>query len=112
MSIKDQLKKRRPRKVSIEGDDFYVVSQTIAESEHVEMLSKDEAREGEIIGYSLTVGVVDEKGVPVFDQTGLDKTPPEYDLDIKLIPIETAMVLSQKIRDATTPQSIDTAKKN
>ncbi len=111
-ATKDKLKKRRPRKVSIEGDDFFVVSQTLAESEHVEALAKDESRGGEIISYSLSVGVVDEDGTPVFDQTGIDKNPGEFDPDIRLIPIETAVILSQKIREVTTPQAIEVAKKN
>lgn len=103
-ATKDRLKKRRPRKVTIEGDDYFVVSQTIAESEHVDLLAKDETQANQIIGYSLFAGLVEEDGSAVFES-------PE-DPDIKLIPIETALILSQEIRKATTPQSFEAAKKN
>lgn len=102
--LKDRLTKRRPRKVSIEGDEFFVVSMTIAEADHVDILSKDETRNAEILGYCLSRCLVDEAGAPVLDG--------EEDPTIKEIPIETATKLAQEIRNATNPPPIDSTKKN
>ncbi len=104
MSIKDQLRKRRPRKVTLDGDDFYVVSMTIAEADHVDILSKDDSRNGEILGYCLSRCLVDEAGQPILEG--------EADPVIKEIPIETATKLAQEIRNATNPPPVDSAKKD
>lgn len=104
MSLKDQLTKRRPRTIEMDGDTFYVVSMTIAEADHVDKISADPERTGEILGYCLSHCLVDENGAKLLES--------ETDPTIQEIPIETAMKLAQEIRNATNPQPIETAKKN
>lgn len=112
-ATKDKLRKRKPRKVEIDGDVFFVRSMTIAEVEHVDVLAANPQRNAEIIGYSLTRCVVEESGENVFDvETTATDGSVQFDPVIKEIPIDVAMKLSQEIRNATQPASIDTAKKN
>ncbi len=113
MSIKSNLTKRRPRKVTIDGDEFFVVSMTLAEADHVDALGKDASRNNEILGYCLTRCLVEADGENVLAPETTDESGKVvFDPVIKDIPIETATALAQKIRDASTPPDSEAAKKN
>lgn len=102
--FKSQLVKRRPKKVSIDGDDFYILSMTIAEAAKVDSLSLDPELAKGIVGFSLSRCLVDENGVRILES--------ETDPLIQDIPIETALGLLQEIRNATNPPPVEIAKKN
>lgn len=91
MSARDRLLKRRPRKVTIDGDDFYVRSLTLREAAKVDAFphTASGAIGIEGISYLLATCLTDEDGKPIFDG-------PEDD-SIQDIPGDTLSRLTKEI---------------
>lgn len=102
--MKEALFRKRPRKVQIDEDVFFVRSMTIAETIKSEELGKDESGYIPLIDYVLSRCVVDEKGTPLFSS--------ESDESLHEIPTDVAHRLVEEIRKATTPAKPETVAKN
>jgi hypothetical protein len=102
--MKDRYFKKRPRKVELDGDAFYVVSMSLADSQKSEDLAKQPETTLEAVRFTLSRICTNEQGELVFSS--------EADPDIDKMPMEVANRLIVAGRDVSIPPSPGKVLKN
>lgn len=101
----ERLRKRKPRKVEIDGDEFWVRSMTLREVEQVDKLSKS-PNPYDALTYAVAACLVNgsDDDEPAF--TGPD------DPDLRDVPTDKLRQLADEIGKASTTGSLEKQTKN